>query len=43
MLVRIQTIMLGYILWGVETDHICVVSYEEIFPLPLYVLPTNLD
>ena len=43
MMVRIQTIVLGYILFGVETDRTCVVVYESNTPLPLTMLPANLD
>ena len=43
MMVRIQTIVLGYILFGVETDNTCIVVYESNSPLPLNMLPANLD
>jgi hypothetical protein len=43
MLVRIQTIVLGYILFGVETDRTCVVVYESNTPLPLAMLPADLN
>ena len=43
MLVRIQTIVLGYILFGVETDNTCVVVWESYKPLPVDMLPDNLN
>ena len=35
--------MLGYILFGVETENTCIVVYESNSPLPLTMLPANLD
>lgn len=32
-LVRIQTIVLGYIVFGVETNNICVVAPEQDKPI----------
>ena len=43
MLVRIQTIVLGYILFGVETENTCVVTYESYAPIPEDLLPPNLN
>lgn len=42
-LVRIQTIVLGYILFGVETDNTCVVVWESDKPLTADQLPENLS
>jgi len=42
-LVRIQTIVLGYILFGVETDNTCVVVWESDKPLAADQLPENLS
>ena len=42
MLVRIQTIVLGFILFGVETENICVVPYPSMRPLPYEYIPENL-
>lgn len=43
MLVRIQTIVLAYILFGVETTNTCVVVWESYSPLPIDMLPENLN
>ena len=43
MCVRLQTIFLGLLLFKVETDHVCVVSYKSDRPIPLKYLPEDLD
>ena len=43
MLVRIQTIVLGYILFGVETQNTCVVIYGSNRPIAREMLPHNLN
>ena len=35
--------MLGYILFGVETDNTCVVVWESFKPLPKSILPSDLN
>ena len=42
-LVRIQTIVLGYILFAVETSNTCVVAYESNKPLSVDMLPVDLN
>ena len=42
-LVRIQTVVLGYILFNVETQNTCVVVWESYKPIPLTILPENLN
>ena len=42
MLVRIQTIVLGFILFGVETDNLCIVPYPSMKPLPYEYIPEKL-
>ena len=43
MLVRIQTIVLGFILFGVEKQNICIVPYPSMRPLPYALIPENLN
>lgn len=42
-LARLQTIMIGYFLFWVEQDNICVVTANEFQPLPLELLPPDLS
>ena len=42
-LARLQTVMIGYFLFYVETDNVCVVSSNEYQPIPLELLPTDLS
>ena len=43
MSVRLQTIMLGVLLFHVETDNICIVADESDRPIPIKYLPEDLD
>lgn len=43
MLVRIQTIVLGYICFGVETENVCIVVWESDKPLTHDQLPEDLN
>ena len=43
MLVRIQTIVLGYILFGVETNNTCIVVNESNQPIPRELLPETIN
>ena len=43
MCVRIQTIVLGYILFFVETSNVCIVVDESDKPIPTEVLPVDLN
>ncbi len=40
---RLQTIMIGYFLFFVEEDNVCVVAEHEKQPLPHALLPNNLN
>ena len=42
-LARLQTIMIGYFLFYVEYENICVVADQEFQPIPMELLPVNLD
>ena len=42
MLVRIQTIVLGFILFAVEKDNICIVPFPSMRPLPYEYIPEEL-
>ena len=42
MLVRIQTIVLGFILFGVETENLCIVPYPSSKPLPYEYIPDKM-
>ena len=42
MLVRIQTIVLGFILFGVEKENICIVPYPSMRPLPYEYMPEKI-
>ena len=42
MLVRIQTIVLGFILFGVETENLCIVPYPDTKPLPYEYIPDKM-
>ena len=41
MLVRIQTIVLGYICFGVEVSNVCIVAWESNKPLPWALIPED--
>ena len=41
LLVRIQTFMIGYILFAVDTQNTCVVSYDSEVPLPREMIPED--
>ena len=43
MCVRLQTIMLGFLVFKIETDVVCVVAEESNRPIPVKYLPENLD
>lgn len=43
MCVRLQTIMLGILLFKVETQNICIVAEESYRPIPIKYLPADLD
>ena len=43
MCVRLQTIMLGVLLFHVETTNTCIAAYDYDKPIPLEWLPDDLD
>ena len=43
MLVRIQTIMLFVLTFGVETENVCIVHYDYDYPIPRELLPPDLS
>ena len=43
LLVRIQTIALGVLLFCIETDNVCIVVYESDRPLPRHLHPNDLN
>ena len=43
MAIRLQPLFIGYFLFAVETENVCIVADEQRSPLPIAEIPTDLD